>query len=414
MLGAVVVAPLLVACSKSARDGAPEVRLEAAWRVPVRTRIEGLPGRVRVVGDSVVLVDGTGVEKVRVACFNAADGKQVWQIDDAEQLSVPGVGAVRLCVVGRGVYESPDVIQEPTVGCAGDVLPISFVADRNAKTSSGIVGVDVHDGRAVWGFRAVSNVSTDRTMVTAVAGSVVLATVSAPYGPDWPERRPTTIALDARSGRELWRGDGVIGLAGDGESVVVAKATDGGWRPEVRDARSGTPRWTGKHSIDGPYQHVATVADHTVLSTKDRRVTDIVRLSTGTQLDFEADAPPGLVASNPPMLVWDSGVAWWAKGPNGFVTQTLPKGPPTKGKKRPKGLEFHALYGAGPYIWGEYKTTQESGDHDDLAGTIAVDRTGRPRSATQPGAVLADVSERWLVVGKKGYVEVQRITPKAS
>ncbi|MFC6160523.1 PQQ-binding-like beta-propeller repeat protein [Kribbella jiaozuonensis] len=362
------------------------------------------------MGDLVVLFDGTGVEKVRVACLKAADGSQVWGIDDTKQLSVPGLGDVWLCVVGRGVYESPDVIQEPTVGCAGDILPISFVADRNARTSSGIVGVDVRDGRPVWGFRAVADASAERTMVTAVAGCVVLATVSAPYGPQWPDRA-TTIALDARTGRELWRGAGVIGLAGDGESVVVARKTDGGWRPEVRDAQTGTPRWTGEHSIDGPYQHVATVADHTVLSTKDRRVTDIVRLSTGDQLDFEADAPPGLVGSEPPMLVWDSGVAWWAKGPNGFVTQTLPKGSPTKGKKRPKGLEFHALHGAGPYIWGTYKTTQESTEHDDLAGTIAVDRTGQPRSATQPGVVLADVSEKWLVVGKNGYVEVQRIKP---
>jgi hypothetical protein len=107
-------------------------------------------------------------------------------------------------------------------------------------------------------------------------------------------------------------------------------------------------------------------------------------------------------------------VAWWAKGPNGFVTQTLPKGSPTKGKSRPKGLEFEAMYGAGPHIWGRYKTTQESREHDDLAGIVAVDRTGQPRSGSQPGVVLADVSEKWLVVGKNGYVEVQRITPKAS
>ncbi|WP_410789284.1 hypothetical protein [Kribbella sp. C-35] len=255
--------------------------------------------------------------------------------------------------------------------------------------------------------------SNERTMVTAVAESVVLATVSTPFGPGWPTRAqtPTTIALDAKTGDELWRDVDVVGVSGDGNSVVVAKRTAASWQMEVRDARTGKARWTGTHQSRGPHEHKGTAADHTVLQHADRTDIDVIRLSDGEPLVLDTDSVPNVVASDPPLLVWDNGVAWWAKGPNGFVTQALPKGSPTKGKHRPKGLEFKAAYGVGPHIWGVYGDTQESEKNDHLVGTIAVDRTGAPCSPNLPGVALADVSEKWLAVGRAGYVEVHRITP---
>jgi hypothetical protein len=249
-------------------------------------------------------------------------------------------------------------------------------------------------------------------MVTAVAESVVLATVSAPFGPGWPDKAqsPTTIALDAKTGEELWRAPDAVGVSGDGNSVVLARRTAGAWHMEVRDARTGNARWTGTHQSRGPYEHRGTAADHIVLQHADRKDFDLIRLSDGKPLDVDTETIPTAVAGDPPLLVWDGGVQWWAKGPNGFVTQTLPKGSATKGKHRPKGLEFRATYGVGPYIWGKYGTTQESQENDSLAGTIAVDRTGAPCSPNLQGVSLADVSEKSLVVGWNGNLELHRIT----
>lgn len=406
--------PLLAACGETADKTAPKLMLEKVWQERLVTPWPALPGRVRLVGDAVVMVDGTGTENARVCCFGAADGARKWVIDDKLPMSVPELGTVWICAVGPGFLgNSPTLVQRPAVRPAGDVLPVSVASAPRGTTTSGVVGVDVRTGDPVWGFRAVATPSNDRTMVTAVAESVVLATVSAPFGPGWPSNAPspTTIALDAKTGAELWRDADVVGVSGDGNSVVVAKRATGFWQMEVRDARTGKARWTGTHQSRGPHEHKGTAADHTVLQHADRTDVDVIRLSDGKPLVFETDSVPAVVASDPPLLVWDSGPAWWAKGPNGFVTQALPEGSPTKGKHRPKGLEFTATYGVGPYIWGVYQDTQESQANDRLVGTIAVDRTGAPCSPNLQGVALADVSEKWLVVGRAGYVEVHRVKP---
>lgn len=414
LLGAASV-PLLVACARSADRAAPKLRVDKVWAEAVVTPWHVLPGRARLVGDSVVVVDGTGTEGARVCCFSVADGARQWVIDGEQSMSVPGLGEVWLCVVGPGFLgTSPTLVQRPAVRAVGDVLAVSVASAPKGATTSGVVGVDVRTGEPVWGFRAVDAPSNERTMVTAVAESVVLATVSAPFGPRWPGKAhaTTTIALDGKTGDELWREAEVIGVSGDGGSVVVVKRTAGDWRLEVRDARTGKARWTSTRSADGPYEHRSTAADHTVLKHADRAEVDVIRLSTGKPVEFEADYQPDVVASDPPLLVWDSGPAWWAKGPNGFVTQALPKGSPTKGKHRPKGLDFTAAYGVGPYIWGFLGDTQQT-DKDDyyLVGTVALDRTGAPCSPSLSGVALSDVSDKWLVVGREGYVEVHRITP---
>ncbi|TCC28109.1 PQQ-binding-like beta-propeller repeat protein [Kribbella speibonae] len=410
VLLAVVSAPLLVACTETADKTAPKLKLEKVWQQRVVTYAAAMPGRVRLVGDTVVVVDGTGTESGRVSCFNAADGAVKWVIDGKKPMTAPGTGDVRVCVVGPGFLgNSPTLVQRPTVEVAGDVLPISVAT----ATTSGVVGVDVRTGEPVWGFRAVTIPAKERTMVTAVAESVVLVTVSTPFGPGWPAngQTPTTIALDAKTGTELWRDVDVVGVSGDGNSVVVATRMSVFWHLEVRDARTGKARWTGTHRSVGPWEHRATAADHTVLQHADHTDVDVIRLSDGKPLEFDTGTVPMVVASDPPLLVWDNGVAWWAKGPNGFVTQGLPNSEPAKGMHRPKGLEFRAAAGAGPYIWGLYGGTQESNKNDNLIGTLAVDRTGAPCSPNLQGVALADVSEKWLAVGRAGYVEVHRITP---
>ncbi|TCC04253.1 PQQ-binding-like beta-propeller repeat protein [Kribbella soli] len=407
--------PLLAACGETADKPAPKLKLEKVWQERVVTPGPAMPGRVQLVGDTVVMVDGTGTENARVCCFSAPDGALKWVIDGKKPFAVPELEAVWVCAVGPGFLGNvAELVQRPAVRAAGDILPISVASAPRGTATSGVVGVDVRTGDPVWGFRAVATPSNERTMVTAVSESVVLATVSTPFGPGWPTsaQSPTTIALDAKTGDELWRAVDVVGVSGDGNSVVVAKRTPSGWNMEVRDARIGTARWTGTHQSRGPHEHEGTAGDHTVLQHADRTDVDVIRLSDGEPLAFDTDTVPTVVASDPPLLVWDNGVAWWAKGPNGFVTQALPKGSPTKGKHRPKGLEFRAAYGVGPYIWGILGDTQQTDKNDYyLVGTIAVDRTGAPCSPSLPGIALADVSDKWLVAGRGGYVEVHRITP---
>ncbi|MEU4196236.1 hypothetical protein AB0E69_30315 [Kribbella sp. NPDC026611] len=408
--------PLVAACANAADKAAPKLKLEKVWQERLTVPADRLPGRARIVGDSVLLADGTGTETGRVVCFGAADGTKAWVIDGGRPMSVPGVGDGWICVVGPAFlgYSSKPV-QRPTVQVAEGILPVAYAAAPKGATTSGVAGVDVRTGDPVWGYRAMSTASTDRTMVTAVAESVVLATVSAPFGPFFPDRthRPTTIALDAKTGAELWRATDVVGLSGDGNSVVVAKRTSAEWLPEVRDARTGEVRWTGTVRLVGAIDHEGTAADHTVLCPTDKGVVQVVRLSTGKQLKFESDEIPAAVASDPPLLVWDSGMNWWAKGPNGFVTQTLPKGSPTKGRHRHHGITFYGAYGVGPYIWGRTQTYRGSDPEDtQFEGLIALDRTGAACTpAMRKAEQLAHVSRDWLVVGLNGYAQVYRISP---
>jgi hypothetical protein len=121
---------LLVACTKTADKSAAKLKLEKVWQERLVTPWEALPGRVRLVRDSVVVVDGTGSENARVCCFNAADGAKQWVIDGKEPLSVPEFGAVRVC----------------------------------------IVGIDVRTGDPIWGFRAVRTHWNDRGPHRAATG----------------------------------------------------------------------------------------------------------------------------------------------------------------------------------------------------------------------------------------------------
>ncbi|WP_405059230.1 PQQ-like beta-propeller repeat protein [Kribbella sp. NBC_01505] len=391
------------------------LKLAKAWQEPLVTPGEALPGRARIFGDSVVVADGTGTGKVRLVCFGAADGVRRWTLDGSKAVELPGVGSGWLSIVGPAQYFSPITIQNPGVRVAGNVIPIPYATAPKGVTTSGVIGVDATTGEPAWTFAATPSPTADRTMVTAVANSVVLATVSAPYGPHFPATSPTTIAVDAKTGTELWRETGLTGLSGDGDSVVVAHRTANSatWLPEVRDARSGKVRWAGTKAMGGPYEHSGTAADFVLLNPGSRQM-ELVRLSTGEQLDVpETTVRPHLLGTEPPLLVWDSGMSWWAKGPNGFVTQTLPKGRAAKGKSRPGTLTFRPALGIGPYLWGELQTKQGTKKEDvQFSGTVAVDRTGALCSfPMQDGAAIADVSHDWLVLGLKDHLAVHRISP---
>lgn len=378
-------------------------------------------GRLRVFGDTLILVEGIGTEGVRITATDLPSGKTRWEIKGDALLTVPAVGRVMPYVGGLGEYGGFDkVVQKPVIGSAQGIVPVTYVTGGGRRTTGGVMGVDVRTGEPVWGFPAVGEPSADRALVTAVSDAVVLVTVAQRLGPKWPDlnHTVTSFAVDVRTGAKLWAQRDVIGLAADGDGIVAAKRL-ADWSACVLDARSGKARWTADRPLSYPSGHVATAADHTVFDpdktgeSEPGKRFDVVRISTGERLEYAWDSVPTPVASDPPLLVWDTGPDWWSKGPNGFVTQPLPTGKPVRGSKRPDGLEFTDGFGVGTaHVWGSFKPTNGGGGRNaHLSGVLAVDRTGTPRSPSIGGA-LECVTDRWLVVttGRiSGDHEVQSI-----
>src|SRR5262249_11611251 len=68
LLGALVSVPVVAGCGATADRAAPRLKVEKVWQVPLTVPYDALVGRARIVGDSVVVVDGTGTETGRVMC----------------------------------------------------------------------------------------------------------------------------------------------------------------------------------------------------------------------------------------------------------------------------------------------------------------------------------------------------------
>ncbi len=92
-------------------------------------------------------------------------------------------------------------ITAPTVGRAlisgsgpvDDILPVSYVSGGGAKATSGVIGISLATGQPVWGCAATTAPSVNRSVITVVSDSVVIITLAAGVGPDWP-------TVDARTG----------------------------------------------------------------------------------------------------------------------------------------------------------------------------------------------------------------------
>ncbi|WP_152361074.1 PQQ-binding-like beta-propeller repeat protein [Microlunatus speluncae] len=425
LLAALVTVPILGACSAGPGPAARQLKLDKVWEKVIKTEagrgVAALEDRVALLGDTVVLAEGAEAEPERFTALDAATGARRWSLSVGSPITAPTVGRVLVGGCGKESLSSfGRMVSNPVLEAADDILPLSYVSESGPNATSGVVGVSLATGAPVWGFAATTERSKSRAVITAVSSEVVIMVVAPGFGPHWPtpEQEVSTIALDARTGEKLWSEPDLVGLAADGESVVAAKGDRRSdaravWTPRVLDARTGEPRWTGEHELDEPTMIFATAADYTVIwpSRPTMGEYEIVQLSTGRRIDYPELPPPTPMATDSPLLVWDTGVDWWSRGPNGFLTQRLPEGKPEQGRRRPGGLEFEPAIGVGPHLWGSYSSNQSTSDSEvPLIGVVAVDRTGGPRSPSVKG-ILVGVNDRWLVVAGSAGFETHRITP---
>lgn len=420
VLSAVVGVPVLAGCSIGDGPETPGLTLERVWTKPITVDpargIDELADRVRILGDTLIVVEGQWTRGARVTAYEIADGTVRWQLGGQDQPDLPGVGKVLLDIAGRrrpAHFDSSAVV--PTVRSVRGTLPLGYVVGDDRRTVGGVVGVDVAAGTPSWVAPAGDRPTTNRAAVTATSDDVVIMTSAPPFGPYWPQggQRIVSVAVDGGDGSVLWRRDDVIGLGGDHDAVVVAHRQSGGstWLPQVLDARTGSPRWQGERALQGPYEHHATIGGYTAFQYGDRvDQSDVVSLTDGTRVAYDQPHPPQLMAGESPVLVWDTGEDWWSRGPNGFFTQRLPDGRPRRGRRRPDRLRFMAAVGIGRYLWGELRTTRVADAQDARrAGVVALDLNGEPRSPNLPRTIFLDVTQRWLAVADGRGIHVHRI-----
>lgn len=417
MLVALATVPWLASCSAGPGPAAPRLGLDKLWESPFAfdagSGIDYLVDRLSLLGDTVMLAEGAGNTPTMITALDAETGALRWSRPVGRPITAPTVGRVMISGAGPAAYGAwEETFQNPVLGAIDGILPVAY-ADGGTEATSGVIGLDLRTGEPVWGFAAVTEPSNARTMITAVAASVVIMTVAPAIGPGWPpaDQPVITIAVDGRTGRRLWTAPDLLGLGADGDVVIAAKreqrsAGQAAWIPYVLDARTGAARWTGPQELGHPSDFKAAAAGYAVFAPN-----QVIQLATGTPIDYAEPHRPMPVACDPPLLVWDTGVDWWSAGPNGFLTRRLPEGKPEAGRKRPGGLEFVAEAGVGPHIWGHYSDTQSTSDSEaGLVGVVAVDRTGGPRSPSVKG-MLAGVDDHRLVVVSTGMITVHRITP---
>ncbi|MFC7625636.1 hypothetical protein [Microlunatus sp. GCM10028923] len=416
VLAAIVSLPLLASCSGTG-SRAPELALDRVWDRPVPwdagRGIDYLVDRLSLVGNTVLYAEGAEREPERITALDAATGAERWSIKVGQSITAPTVGRVRLSGCGRVAAGSFGAsFQNPLLRAVGDILPLPYVSDDGAKPASGVIGVRLTTGEPVWGV-ATSEPSADRPVITAVSDACVIITVTPEVGIDWPaaDAPVTTIAVDGRTGRTLWSAPDVLGLGADGEFVVVGQrelraGSRAVWTLRTLAAGTGEQRWADDQELRYLGDHRATAAGYTVLNGY-----RVFRLATGERIDYEAEAQPLPIMTDPPLLAWDAGDDWWSPWSSGFFTQVLPDGKPQHGRGRPGGLEFDVRSGVGPYVWGELTGTQGTWESDaDLIGVAALDRSGTPRSPSLHG-ILAAVNDRWLItVDSKGFA-TYRIAP---
>lgn len=425
VIGALLAVPLAGGCSAGRDPAAVQLRLDRAWGrqldVDPGRGLDYLVDRMRILGDTLLIAEGTGTNRgARLVALDAASGQTRWTIAADVPFTAPTVGEVMACICGPWRFTAFDEkLQNPVMKAVGDVLPVSYVSGSEARSASGVIGVSLKTGQPVWGFAAMPEPSPNRTLVTAVSESVVCVAVTPAFGPRWPnDAEPvTTFALDAQTGAALWSQPDLIALAGDGDALVAVQRTPragdvAAWLPRVLDARTAEPRWAGQQGLDGAHEHVATAGGYSVLWPARPKMEGymIIQLSTGRQINYDQVHMPMPVACDQPMLVWDTGADYWSRGPNGFLTLQLPDGQPKHGFHRPTNLDFVAEVGIGPYIWGTLqKTRSASREQMRFNGVVAIDRSGAPRSPNLKG-VFISVTDRWLVIIEPGGYAVYQIT----
>lgn len=344
--------------------------------------------------------------------LDAGTGDQRWRIDNdtplPKDLTSAGFTRARPNLESWFDPESPGGDAKAAPGPDGGIVALTYAQEPADGATAGwaVVGLNLTDGTTRWAYTAIPRLPLDdpqarpdaKAEVVAVTGSAVVINLEATDG-SMPH---TTLALDPRTGTELWSVEDLRSVAAVDDSIIAGTV---GTVRTVLDARTGKARWSSEMPA-----YVSAVCDTHAVFLIAGEGYRAVQLNPLTVTEFEAGLP----------LVCADGLAAWLTDRDlrsrMINTEQTERGATDLDPGSEVHIEVKLEAAAGGYLWGTEWYELSPSEHPDEWVTFALDRTGAKR-ANLPGRKLLAVSDRYLVAataahGDDGHpFEVYRITP---
>ncbi len=375
----------------------PHLLAERVWASAEQTMAEP----VAVLDDQVVLAD----PKSKLSAIDRS-GEVRWQLPPTLRLKDGAEAAELVGSVGRTLSTRPDgVIVAPYKWdwCAAN-SDFCYRQPQQPTADYGVVGLSLADGRPQWSVVLEPSVAVDPgdhrespdLQVRLVTDTVALVE----WGPELGASlgRSKTVALDPRTGQELWSKDD-LGSSWATEDRVLGvfagpsgTARDG--TPVLLDARTGAEVWRSpKPSLWSDTFGTKPTQDSYGYGTVLRPLGDeegpaatAIDLATGSTRSLDDLDNIGHVivgrGSDGPFFAWTGIESLYSAG-------TTAEGPPARAEHK-LGIPIDGAVGG--YLW----VTDWAGGRQG-ATTKAVDRTGEVRFDPVPG-ILKLATADWLVV----------------
>lgn len=381
----------------------PELEAEAVWS-------SGKDSGLRPIAllERGVVLGGTDGSALLID----AAGEVGWRVPGRYEL--PGRGQVSLYGPSGSAGGAVIVARYMWVWCHHNTEACR-VKGRVRGEEFGLAAFSATDGRLLWSKPLVPSTPQDpeaderptsvRLGETVVAGSVIMSQL-VPQREGHDTGMVTSVALDPRTGRELWTQDGLVVDSATGDRVA-GRRVNGSWsdpslldgRPVVLEAVTGREVWRGTEVgwwDDVPKnQTVQAGTGYGVVrpgSPGDSQDPSFaVELAGGGTYPIRADAQLG-VAADGPYQVWTEAASDrpWSAG--------LESGEPRLGAEPVESLWL--LKAVGGYLWGMTGVKQ---------AIVAHDRTGGRRLEPLPGKPTA-IDANWLVTADHDGATVYRLT----
>ncbi len=371
---------------------------------------------VALLDDGVILADAE-----RPAFLVGADGRERWRLPQQVKVSDEATAAT--------VFLGAQVVPERSGSViAGSYSWDWCEANLNecyqdGKTDSpeyGVAGISTIDGKPLWSTVLVEPVRhapsnpprIPQVRVEVAAESAIVATLTT-KGADGKPAEVSAIGLDPATGKQRWSLDDFRPERASGDKIF-GRVLQPGERdplsrdayPVVLDARTGREVWRG--STLGSWQLPGTLWEVPVAAEGFGIVYPAKRLSTSepaaTVIDFATGAtyPFGRIG----VMGRDSGGPFYAwagfDGDEGRVhSQALS---PDEAREGPEPTPSMIIYGVvDGYLWATTK------DPDEPTTTAAYDRTGGRRLDPVPGQLKA-FDQDWLVVEDDDGLTIRRLS----
>ena len=433
----------LTGCSDSRPDSSPpspsgppvvdepalrRLSVRRLWSAPDRTMISDIRSSTLYDGVLYAVAESADAKARGLQAIDLAAGTVRWSSQDIDD------DEVRAAAKGARLFEATSIVAG--TGRTAVVLGTTYrlpcadgsenaCQDEETSTTAemSVVGLSAQDGSVRWAQVVVAAIARramttgDEEVATVVAGdadSVVVATgagqvINGSYTAD--QRNPCrTVSLDASSGRERWRVEGLLPLALTAD-VVLTIQPDGAANQLRRefsevvalDRETGRRRWSTADTLQ--YAALVAAGPHLVaLRSGNARGNPgaqyLVDPATGDQLGD----PLPLTASEPIIGESDDGVAmaaWTLTEDRGYV-YTCTADDPEHRRSAVAPNENTSLIGGRihrGYIWsGELGAGR----------TRAIDRSGHDCSDEVPGFLVEAVDDHHLVMLHRGREDGDR------